>query len=269
MQDPIPQPSYYQALVEGGLTLNQAKMYEIIVRQGKLPASHAARLANVPRTLGYKALQELQVLGLIEKEDALGKVATFSAAHPFKFKEIVDKRYGQAKDAKNAVEGVLSKLISDFNTRSGAPGLRILEGISGIAELYEDELNERQPIRLIRSPKDDDFPELKPLVQNQIKEQLRLNISVRVIAPLNPRTMYSLDKEFNIERRIIPPGEFAIPAQIAIYANKVAITSYELPLITTLIENVPIRQTFEILFEYIWKMCEPHHNESIKLLKDK
>src|SRR3989344_7089288 len=106
MNEIEPHPTYYQTLVEGGLNINQAKMYETIVRGGKLPASHAARLANVPRTLGYKALQELQTLGLIGKEDVPGKVATFSAAHPFKLKEMVDQRYTQAKDAKVPIEGV-------------------------------------------------------------------------------------------------------------------------------------------------------------------
>lgn len=249
---------YHHALTEGGLTQHQAKMYEAVLKHGTQTASKLARLSGVPRTLGYKALQELQALGLVEKDDAPGRVARFSALHPFKLKEVVDKRYGQAKDAKDAIDNALSKMISDFNTMAGAPGVRILEGLSGIAELYEDELNERQPIKLIRSPEDDTFTEIRGMILKQITEQVRLGIRVRVIAPFNPYTQYQHDKERLIERRILPAELFAIKAQIAIYGNKVAITSYN-PLMTTLIESEPIRQTFELIFNHLWESIKPEY----------
>ena len=255
--------SYHPTLVASGLSINQSKLYESLVRHGRMPASRAARLANVPRTLGYKTLQELQALELVEKEDLPGKVATFVAVHPFKLKEIVDKRYAQAKDSKQAIEGVIGRLIAHFNTNSGTPGLRVLEGVGGVAELYEDELNENSPIKLIRTPEDDTVPEIQLMVTKQIAEQVRLGIAVRVIAPHNPLTDYKKDTERLIERRILPPDMFNIPAQVAIYGNKVAITSYK-PLITTIIENEPIRVTFEILFEYIWKSAEEEHRRLVR-----
>ncbi|HEY5383564.1 MAG TPA: helix-turn-helix domain-containing protein [Candidatus Paceibacterota bacterium] len=266
------QPIYYQTLVEGGLNINQAKLYETIVRNGKLPASHAARLANVPRTLGYKALQELEVLGLIEKEDLPGNVATFTAAHPFKFKELVDKRYEKAKDAKNAVEGVLGKLISDFNTKSGAPGLRILEGIAGVGELYEDILNERQPIKLIRSPEDNRHPQLAGMVQKQIEEQKKLGIQTQAITALaegTPVEIIAFDSERLVTRRIVPREKLAVPAQIIIYANKVAITAYEDAIITTIIENPAIRKTFEMVFDYLWGSAEQDHQRILETIQKK
>jgi len=271
MNEIEPHPTYYQTLVEGGLNINQAKMYETIVRGGKLPASHAARLANVPRTLGYKALQELQTLGLIGKEDVPGKVATFSAAHPFKLKEMVDQRYTQAKDAKVAIEGVLGKLISDFNTRSGAPGLRILEGAAGVAELYEDILNERQPIKLIRSPEDSRHPELAEMVRKQIGEQKKIGIQTQAITALaegTPAEIIAFDDERLVTRRIVPKEKLAVPAQIIIYANKVAITAYEDAVITTIIENPAIRKTFEMVFDYLWGSAEQDHQKILKTIKN-
>ena len=265
-----PEPTYYQALVEGGLTLNQAKIYETIVRHGKTPASQAARLANVPRTLGYKALQELQILGLIDKEDGPGKVAVFSAAHPFKFKEIVDKRFEQSRNAKVAVEGVLGKLISDFNTRSGAPGMRILEGVSGVAELYEDILNERQAIKLIRSPEDSQYPELADMVRKQIEEQKKLGIETKAITPLvegTPAEIIAFDSARLVTRRIVPKEKLAAPAQIVMYGNKVAITSYEDAIITTIIENPAIRKTFDMIFDYLWDSTEKDHQHILKSIK--
>ena len=245
-----------ESLVQSGLSSGQSALYEALKQHGPLTATRLAFLANVPRTLSYKLLGELESLGLVSKQEVSGKVARFVPAHPLKLKELADKRFEDAKDAKNALNTALAKLVSDFNTIAGAPGVRILEGVAGVAELYEDELNERQPIRLIRSPKDDDVPELHPLVKKQLAEQVKLGISVRVIAPLNPKTEYRRDAERLIERRIVPTERFNIPSQVAIYANKVAITSYEEPLMTTIIENTPIRKTFEIMFEYMWASAE-------------
>jgi sugar-specific transcriptional regulator TrmB len=264
--------STYQALIEGGLSPNQAKMYETIVREGKMEASRAARMANVPRTLGYKALQELEILGLIDREDLPGKVATFAAAHPFKLKELVDKNFEESKNARVAVTDVLGKLISDFNTRAGAPGMRILEGISGISELYEDILNECQPIKLIRSPEDRRHPELRTVILNQIDEQHKLGITTHAITPLaegTPEEIIAHDAERLVTRRIVPIDKLSIPAQIILYANKVAITAYDPAIITTIIENPAIRASFDLIFEYLWELSEADHQRILATIQCK
>ncbi|MFZ1075452.1 MAG: helix-turn-helix domain-containing protein [Minisyncoccia bacterium] len=266
----------YQSLAEGGLTVHQAKMYETIVRQGKMTASRAARLAGVPRTLAYKALQELQKLGLIEKEDAPGKVALFSAAHPFKLKEIVDKRFEQAKEARIAVDGVLAKLISDFNAKSGSPGIRILEGVAGVAELYEDILNNRQDMKLIRSPEDNRHPELAEVLRAQIAEQRKLGIQTQAITPLAENLLkrsleeiIARDSERLTTRRFVPAERLNIPAQILMYGNKVGITAYKESIITTIIENPAIHATFEMIFNYLWDLAEEDHRRILASLKNK
>jgi sugar-specific transcriptional regulator TrmB len=257
-----------QALIQAGLTGHQAAIYEALIHFGSQKATKIAFLAGVPRTLSYKVLQELQDLGLISKKDETGSVSIFTPAHPLKLKELADKRLEEAKGAKAALEGTLSKLISDFNTVAGSPGVRILEGIAGVAELYEDQLNEGQTIRLIRSPRDHSAPGFKELVEHQIREQVRLKMLVRVISPRGSGTPHQIrtqSKERLVERRVMPAEEFQIPAEVVIYANKVALTAFEGPLITTIIENAAIRQTFEILFEYIWAKSEPEH---IKIMEE-
>ncbi|HEV7449334.1 MAG TPA: helix-turn-helix domain-containing protein [Candidatus Paceibacterota bacterium] len=259
-----------EALVQAGLSKHQASVYEALIHYGPQKATKVAFLSGVPRTLSYKVLDELEAQGLVSKKDEPGKVSVFTPAHPLKLKELADQRLEEAKGAKVALEGTLAKLISDFNTVAGSPGVRILEGVAGVAELYEDELNEAQPIRLIRSPKDDDHPELEAMVQRQIAEQVKIGLKVRVIAPMTPGTpakIISKDKERLVERRIVPWDEFPIPAQVVIYANKVALTSYGEVLMTTIIENTAIRQTFEIIFEYLWKLSEPEHQRILATLQ--
>jgi sugar-specific transcriptional regulator TrmB len=224
-------PHHQQALVEGGLTPAQASLYECLVQYGTLPASRASFLASVSRTLGYKILGELEGIGLVIKNDQPGKVATFSAVHPFKLKEIADKRFEEAKDAKAALEGTLSKLISDFNTVAGQPGVRILEGIAGIQELFEDQYAEKRSIKLILSSQNGKTPELETLSHKHTEKLGEMDILVQTIAP----------------------NVLTLPIQIAIYSNKIALTSYEELIMTTIIENTPIRMALELMFDYISK----------------
>lgn len=254
-----------QALVQAGLTPHQSAVYEALIHFGPQKATKLAFLAGVPRTLSYKVLDELEALGLVVKKDEPSKVSLFTPAHPLKLKELADRRLEEAKGAKNALEGALAKLVSDFNTVAGSPGVRILEGMAGVAELYEDQLNEAQPLRLIRSPLDHDAPGFNELVKRQIGEQIKLKTPVRVISPRGSGTPHQIrvhnKEEKLIERRVMPAGTFQIPAEVAIYANKVALTAFEGPLVTTIIENTAIRLTFEIIFEYIWAKSEAEHNQ--------
>lgn len=188
-------------------------------------------------------------------------MTTFIPVHPLRLKEVAVDAYKKAQEAITAVDTIFDRMISDYNTVSGQPGVRILEGVSGMSSLYEDILNEKQNICLIRSPDDDKFPELTALVEKQIREQVRLGIKTRAITPLVPETPETVlyDAARLVERRIIPLEKFQTPAQIVLYAHKVALTSYDQTLMTTIIENTAIAATFATLFEYIWTMATPEH----------
>ena len=244
------------SLVQTGLTAHQASLYEALIKSGPLPASKVAMQAHLSRPLAYKILAELEEMGLVEKNDQPASVALFAAAHPLKLKEIADKRFDTAQNAKNALQDTLAKLVSDFNTVSGQPGVRIMEGARGVADVYEDILNEGQPILLMRSYLDDTRPELASLVEKQLREQIRQGIHTRALTPpenVPPTTYKASDTKNLVERRVLPAESFALPAQIIMYAHKVAITSYQDPMITTIIENPAIATTFEVLFESLWQ----------------
>ncbi len=136
-----------QALVQGGLSLHQAALYECLVRRGALTASKASFLAGVPRTLAYKVLGELQNLGLVIKKDEKGSVSRFTAAHPLKLKEFADKKLEEAKGAKIALERAILKLEAEFHAISKTPKTRVLESISKLA----DELDTVPTVKLTQS----------------------------------------------------------------------------------------------------------------------
>ena len=251
---------YQEHLEQIGLTRDQSLTYELLVKKGALPASIIARRTKIPRTLVYVVLSQLQELGLVTKNEEKGTVTTFAATHPFKLQSLAQEKLENAERAKQSVDGVLATLISDFNVTNGSPGVRILNDITGIKELYKDILNEKQPVRLIRSPHDKRFPELKKLVNAHIQEQAHLGITSRVITPIRDTDITKAlaeDKKVLRERRILKSDHFKPEAQMLIYANKVAFTAYNESIITTIIENKDIHTTCSLLFEYIWETVSP------------
>lgn len=246
---------YTNELVNAGLAKDQALVYETMLRIGEQPASRIARELPLSRTLVYKVLDELIEKGLAEKKDEKGAIATFKPKHPFALRDYVRNEERRFEQTKAALDTIIPSLTSQFATVMGQPGLRIIPGADGVQELYKDILNESKDILLIRSPLDDSHPELMTMVDKQIEAQVRKNIHVRAITPLMPETPKSIlehDEKNLVERRIISKEKLDIPAQIIIYGSKAALTSYEEPMMTTIIENNAITTTLRLMFEYIW-----------------
>ena len=244
------------ALTSAGLTPEQAHVYELLIQKGPREAGQIPTAVDLSRPYVYKILQELIDLGLVTKDEPPGKPAKFVPVHPFAIQELVRKQKEDLSIVEQTVQGVMSSLISDYSSSSHLPGIRILPGIDGISELYQDVLQEKQDIRLIRSTYDDDTPELMELVLRQIQRQVSKNIQARLLGPLPThiptKELLIQDAQRLTTRRTIPRERFTLPAQILIYGDKVGITSYLEPHITTIVNNPAIAMTLGAIFEILW-----------------
>ncbi|TAN58360.1 hypothetical protein EPN15_01360 [Patescibacteria group bacterium] len=59
---------FEQVLTQAGLTENQALIYEILVKNGLMPAGAVCKKTPLKRGLVYKILDELTEIGLVEKK---------------------------------------------------------------------------------------------------------------------------------------------------------------------------------------------------------
>ncbi len=255
---------YFQALTAAGLSKEQARVYEPLIQKGPMQAGRLSRVAGLSRPYVYKILEELIELGVVTKEELPDKPAQFVPMHPFAIQELFRKRQKEMEVAGQTIQGIMSSLISDYTVASRIPGVRILHGIEGGAEMYQDILHEGKDICLIRSTLDDDSPKRMDLVLAQIERQVAKNIHTRLIGPtpvLHPALLtvpelLERDRTRLTTRRMLPREKFTLPAQIIMYGNKVALTAYQEPIITTIIDNEAIRMTMSTLFELIWNIAE-------------
>lgn len=135
---------YEELLTKVGLSPDQAKIYEILLKFGVMPASKASLKAGIKRGLGYKVIEQLTALGLIEKIDK--KVALFVAAHPSKIKDLIQKREDELRLISSTLSGALGTMISDYNLNSGKPNVQFFEGEEGVKKILEDSLYSREEI---------------------------------------------------------------------------------------------------------------------------
>ncbi len=135
-----------RVLTRVGLSAGQATIYEALIHYGPQRATRLAFLAGVPRTLSYKHLEELNELGLVTKNEELGRVATFVPTHPLKLKELAQSRLEDARAATVLIEEALPNLVKGFDTLLGTlpeselyAQVAIYAGKAGLAPLSATE----------------------------------------------------------------------------------------------------------------------------------
>jgi DNA-binding MarR family transcriptional regulator len=103
-----------RALIQAGLSVGQAAIYEALIHYGPQKATKLAFLSGVPRTLSYIYIEELIQYGLVTKEES-GKVARFASAHPLELKKLAERQLEEAQNAKSLIEKALPALMRGFD----------------------------------------------------------------------------------------------------------------------------------------------------------
>lgn len=238
-----------------GLTGEQSRIYSCLVFSGTLQARKIASESRINRSLVYRILKQLIELGLIMENASPGSVSTFTALHPSKLHAIVKRKEDDLKIADQALHEAVSSLSTQFNLISGKPSVRFYEGLEGWKILHKDILHTKKNIMLIRSPLDNNTDDLKLITGKNRDEMKNAGISIKLIVPTkNTPSSISADEDrlYLIERKRIPREELNNSAQLIIYGNNVALTSFKNNMITTIIEDPDIANTFKMLFDVLW-----------------
>ena len=244
-----------------GLSPEQAKVYLSLVSSGTLSARKIALESRVNRSLVYKILKQLIEFGLVTEQADPGKVSTFTALHPSKLHSIVKKKEEDLKLADQALHEAVSTLGAQFNLMCGKPTVRFYEGLDGLKILNKDILHTKSDIKLVRSPLDNNGEEVIPVWAKNREALREAGLKIKLIVPIKntPSTITKAeDEKYHTERRRVPREELNNPAQVIIYGNKVALTSYGDCMITTIIEDQNIRKTFDMLFDVLWNKYPPN-----------
>lgn len=249
---------YTETLKQAGLTEAQALVFQALLKEKEAKAGKLAKLLPVKRGLIYKSLDELVVLGLAEKEEDAGKVALYRAKHPAVLRSIVDVKEREVRDAKQALDGLLPALSSDFNLHSSVPGVLVYEGEAGVEEVLNDSLRAKE---VIFSYVDVEAVEknIGEINARYMKKRERLDIYKKLLVPDTPfiRDLYSKEKSLVTEVRAIPQSVTPFEVTMQIYDGKVSyLTLAHDRKLGVIIEDPHIYQMHKYLFEILYEKAE-------------
>lgn len=245
---------YLESLQKLGLTNDQAKIYETLINARLLPARLIAQKSGIGRELCYVVLKQLESLELAERLTQ-GKVIMFRAMHPRHVKNLLEDKKNLVAAAEASYKESIAHMVSDFNMSQNKPFIRFYEGPEGLQKTYDHILKYAKEVRVIRSLYDYEHQNLRKMVTEQLAKQASKGIRSYVLSPHlshmgSEKLLHNLERK--ITRKIIAKEKFTMPAQVIIYNDTVSITSMKKDVITTIIENKDISETFRNLFQYMW-----------------
>lgn len=238
-------------LRKAGLTESQAKGYLALIEHGQLSPAKLGELTGESRTNAYMICDKLEKLGLAIKKDT--KDLIYAPAPPTALKALLIKQQQQLKQSNEELSGILPALMTKFRLNSDSPGVTSLEGVSGIKTLYGDLLRGGHDLSIIPSQYDRIDTEVSDEIDKQIAKQLNLGIKSRVLYPkITAKEAVAL-KDRGVEVRAC---NLEAPAQIIIYGQSVAISTFRHGMITSVINHPDIAETLQALFDQLWERAD-------------
>lgn len=254
-----------QTLKKAGLSESQAVVYEALLSLGGERAGSLAKHVPLKRTLVYRVLEDLQGLGLIEKDEKPGAVAVFIPRHPSALRSLIERREKEAREAEQVLGGLLPSLTSQFNLKSGSPGVLVYEGKEGIEKVLEDSLTSKTEVLT--------YADIEPIVKyvdainrRYASRRDKLGIDKRALLLDTPfaREYMQNYHRLSTDVRLVTLEKVA-PFQSAmeIYDNRVAyITFAPDKMMGVIIHDPYLYEMHKYLFEYAWKMSQAMPRES-------
>jgi len=234
-----------------GLSKEESKVYLTVLELGGSFASTIANKAGVPRVNCYYILETLRKRGLITinlKEN----VKFFVAEPPQVLMNQMEEKFNVAKK-------LVPQLMSLTSSHGFKPIIRSYQGLDGIKSLFEQTLEAKSEVMGYTNLEalGDLLPDFLPAYTEKL---VKKEIKVRWLSPSSDKGRQFLKRFYPknfpqelVEILFVNPKEFAFENQIAIYDNKVAITSLNPDeLIGVMIESPVYARTQTAVFNLSW-----------------
>lgn len=237
---------------KAGLTDSQAKAYLALIEHGALTPARLAELIGETRTNGYMVCEKLASLGLATQKEGTGSQVYFPES-PAKIRGLLTSRQKELKNANDALNGILPQLLSEYSLTTDKPGVVYLEGKESLQLLYDDIIATGEVLQIFPSSHDRDNPTIAQIIDSQIQRQRTAGIKTEALIRKSRFEHFTGANDELFEARL---GLFeSLDAQIMMYGNNVALTTFGTSIITTIITNPVISQTFKELFRVQWALA--------------
>ncbi|MBR6505640.1 winged helix-turn-helix transcriptional regulator [Candidatus Saccharibacteria bacterium] len=247
-------------LKKAGLNEAQAAVYSALLKNGALTPVELAEKTGQSRENCYAVAKKLAELELVEQID--DKKIAYRLLNPSNLEVLVEKRRKVLAKNEKFVKDNISSLLDIFYANNEMPGARTLEGVEGIKEVYRDTLRVKKDIYFLRTVADipfwNDDEELSDFLSQYREQRAIMGIHTYALTPVTSRSIKNMrsgkDSAWNFQRVWMPEGDYTAPAEIMVYGDKVAISTYDKMQISTIITSPIIaesmRQILKIMMNF-------------------
>jgi len=243
-------------LIQAGLSEDQALVYDALLERGPQKASTVSSWTGVKRGLTYKLLEQLEIMGLVEKKGGDGTVATYYPQHPSLLMHTLEGKEKELALAKEILTYSLGTLSSKYNLITGKPNVQFFEGIDGIKKVLDDTLLiDKQSI--IYS-----YADLETILKyipdiNRAYSEKREKLGIKKRGLLLDTTIARntvVDYHTSVtETKFVSYNASELRSVMQIYDNKISyITFSNDSMIGIIIEDKTIFEMHKALFEHTW-----------------
>lgn len=246
-----------KTLSQIGLSEKEALVYEALLNLGKAGMNQLLKKVPLKRGNTYDILYELINKELVAETEERGK-KVFVVEPPDRLKVLLEEKNKILKQQEKTLRANLDHLQSIYRLVTNKPGVRYYEGKEGIVNVYEELLNNNQPIDSIEETGDllNYIPDYAPIY---IKKRVQKKLFNRVISP-DTNKLNKTDEARLIEARLVPADQFPFRMDIKISGHKVSLITFQKKnAVGILIDNQEIAENFRILFDFLWQQT-PKNN---------
>lgn len=250
------QKNKFSALIEKlGLNKNESLVYETLIINGVQNIKTLSKLLpEISRTNLYNVLKSLKDKELISAEDNVK--LEFRANSPYALSAYVSDEKRKAQEAEKIAQTILPSLNELFKASTERPIVRVLEGVEGIKQVYEDTLIEKKPIYAFLEFKESNPQVYRWLRTNYAPRRARAKIKAFVIVSADQKDEraknYKIaDEKESRESYLVEKSLFPAYLEVQIYGDKVSFANYnkdDMPM-GVIIENRFIASTMKGLWE--------------------
>ncbi len=230
-----------------GLTKPEVAIYLAALELGEATVQELSRKSGIKRTSIYNFIDKLKDRQII-METRRKKRSVFSAANPHQLIELGKVRLRE-------LEHFLPQLLAINNRSLKKPRVTFHEGIEGIKDVYNDMLEQGQPI-VAWSDQKHMWPTLgKEYCDYFPAERAQRKIPFKGIANDTPenRAFAKKDPQLLRETKFIPASS-DLRTEINIYGDKVLLASFRShPAFAVLVEDQDMAHTLRVAWMELWK----------------
>jgi len=254
---------YIKELEKLGLTIEEARVYTFLLKEGGAFPSRIARECKINRSTVYKILTRLDIKGLVS-EVIKKKKQFYQPEPPRKLKTQANYQLKEAEEQLQNTQKLIPKLEELVLQSDTNPQVKHYSGKSGVMQVYTDHVDQEQGYEMVAWANPERVRKFvtEKFLRDYAQKKYDLKIKTRGIVPEStvskkylPTIYRGITQPFIPKIKTVSDRDFPYQGEITIYGkNKISfINLQEANPSATIIEDKLMHQMLRFAFNLSWQ----------------